>query len=172
MNSNKSAFWISILILAAMLLAGCGGTADQPTAEAIQAPVLEKLSSGALPGDATSALDAAIQAQYYSPDSFTAKALRMMGKMRGVGSSGYVEMQSTDPGLPFPAVEGGTPTLLPVAPSQLLVGGLADGTDISIQNYEDFVIQVVADTALGSVIIPMGSNLVRQGGAWVVTSAP
>ena len=81
-------------------------------------------------------------------------------------------MQSTDTGLPFPAVEGGAPTLLPVAPSQLLVGGLADGTDISILNYEDFVIQVIADTALGSVIIPMGSNLVRQGGAWVVTSAP
>jgi hypothetical protein len=171
MNTNKSAIWISILILAALLLAGCGGAADQPNAAANQASDLEKLSSGALPGDAASALDAAIQAQYYSPESFTANALRMMGKMKAAGS-GYVEMQSTDTGLPFPAVEGGAPTLLPVAPSQLLVRGLADGTDVSILNYEDFVIQVIADTALGSVIIPMGSNLVRQGGAWVVTSAP
>jgi hypothetical protein len=95
----------------------------------------------------------------------------MMSQMKGI-SSGYVEMETTGPNLPFAVLEGGAPTLNPVSPSHLKIRGQADGTDISILNYEEFIIQVEADTDLGGVIVPMGATLAREDGSWVLIDAP
>jgi hypothetical protein len=145
-------------VLLMVLLSGCASA--PPT-----------LGVGPLPDNAAKALDAAIQNQYCSPNSFTAKSLRMMSQMKGI-SSGYVEMETTGPNLPFAVLEGGAPTLNPVSPSHLKIRGQADGTDISILNYEEFIIQVEADTDLGGVIVPMGATLAREGGSWVLIDAP
>ncbi|MBI5932379.1 MAG: hypothetical protein HY867_01625 [Chloroflexi bacterium] len=135
------------------------------------APAPQTLGVGPLPDNVAKALDAAIQNQYCTPNSFTAKSLRMMSQMKGI-SSGYVEMETTGPNLPFAVLEGGAPTLNPVSPSYLKIRGQADGTDISILNYEEFIIQVEADTDLGGVIVPKGSTLARDGGSWVLVDNP
>ena len=134
-------------------------------------PARQKLSLGPLPDNAAKALDSAIQNQYCTPNSFTAKSLRMMSQMKGI-VSGYVEMESTGSNLPFAVLEGSDPTLNPVSPSHLKIRGQADGTDISILNYEEFIIQVEEDTDIGGVIVPKGTSLVRDSGSWVLIDTP
>ena len=143
-----------------------------PTAFASpSSPVRPPLTSGALPDNAARELDAAIRNEYTTPDSFTARSLRMMSQMKGAGT-GYLEVESTDQYLPFPAREDEQPTLLPVSPSHLKVRGRGDGTEISILNYEEFVLLVQSATGLGDVVIPAGVYLVRAGGSWVLAAQP
>lgn len=155
-KSIQSVFLAFVLLM--VVLIGC-------------TPAQQKLGLGPLPDNVAQALDSAIQNQYCTPNSFTAKSLRMMSQMKGIGS-GYVEMESTGPNLPFAVLEGGTPTLNPVSPSPLKIRGQADGTDISILNYEEFIIQVEEDTDIGGVIIPKGTSLVRDSGSWVLIDTP
>ncbi len=81
-------------------------------------------------------------------------------------------METTGPNLPFAVLEGSDPTLNPVSPSHLKIRGQADGTDISILNYEEFIIQVEDDTDFGGVIVPKGTSLVRDSGSWVLIDTP
>jgi len=164
----------TLTILAIVLLmvwAGSCTSASTSAPTSAASIALPTLSLGTLPDDVAQVLDAAIQNEYCDPNSFTAKSLRMMSQMKG-GGSGYFEMESTDQHLPFPAMEGGDPTLNPISPSHLKVRGLADGTDISILNYEEFIIQVEADTDFGGVIIPKGDRFVRENGSWVLEGPP
>jgi hypothetical protein len=144
-----------------------------PTGTPVASPsslARQPLKAGALPDNAARALDAAIQKEYYTPDSFTAKALRMMASMKKI-ASGYVEMGSSGPLLPFPP-EGGEPAFKPLSPSRLQVRGRADGTDITILNYEEFVLEVERETELGGVTIPQGAILQRMKGSWVLAGSP
>lgn len=156
----------------AMLAPPTATPAIAPTASASpSSPARQPLTSGTLPDNAARELDAAVQNEYYTPYSFTAKSLRMIGQMKGAGT-GYVEVESTDQHLPFSAREGEEPTLLPISPSHLKVRGRGDGTDISILNYEEFGLLVQSATNLGDVVIPRGTYLVRTGGSWVLTAQP
>jgi hypothetical protein len=134
-------------------------------------PARQKLGLGPLPDNVAQALDSAIQNQYCTPNSFTAKSLRMMSQMKGI-TSGYIEIDSTGPNLPFAILEGSNPTLNPVSPSPLKIRGKTDGTDISILNYEEFIIQVDEDTDFDGVIVPKGTSLVRDHGSWVLIANP
>lgn len=162
-----------VIIAIFLLTVWAGGCTPASTSAPISAPPIAfpTLSLGTLPDKVAQVLDAAIQTEYCNPNSFTAKSLRMMSQMKG-GGSGYFEMESTDQHLPFHALEGGDPTLNLISPSNLKVRGLADGTDISILNYEEFIIQVEADTDFGSVIIPKGARFVRENGSWVLEGPP
>ena len=86
----QSMFLVFVLLM--VLLSGC-------------APARQTLSLGPLPDNVAKALDSAIQNQYCTLNSFTAKSLRMMSQMKGIGS-GYVEMETTGPNLPFAVLEG------------------------------------------------------------------
>jgi hypothetical protein len=155
-KSIQSVFLVFVLLT--VVLSGC-------------APAHKKLGLGPLPDDVAKILDSAIQNQYCTPNSFTAKSLRMISQMKGI-ASGYIEIDSTGPNLPFAILEGSNPTLNPVSPSPLKIRGKTDGTDISILNYEEFVIQVEEGTDFDGVIVPKGTSLVRDNGSWVLIANP
>jgi hypothetical protein len=165
MDMKRASCVIFILFLIMAPLAGCAGTPGQPANAATQTPALLALSPGLLPENAAKALDSAIRDEYCSSSSFTAKSLRMMGSMKGVPASDYVEIQSTSPGLPL------NDALQLVAPANLTIRGRADGTDISIVNYEEMVFLAGKDTGLGGYLVPEGARLVRENSAWVLVAS-
>jgi len=167
---KKIFLWLLIVsMIAVFTLAGCKAEAvEEEVSKSAQTATV--LKPGKLPSEAATALDAAIERAYCSPESFTAKSVRMIARMKGVGSDGYVELSSTGaPGLPFAARDGDHATLRPVAPESVQVRGRGDGTDISIRNYEQFVIETDDDTVLGSFVVAKGSRLHRQDGMWVLS---
>lgn len=167
MRKSIWSFFILFIFLAISISACAPIQALTQTPTVLPNVSLPTLSLGTLPDNVGQALDQAIKNEYCSPTSFTAKSIRMMSQMKGV-ESGYVEMESTNPLLPFSVMDGGEATLNPVSPSRLKIKGLFDGTDISILNYEEFIIEVTADTDFGSVIVSKGSSIVRENGSWVL----
>ena len=62
--------------------------------------------------------------------------------------------------------------LRPVAPDRLQVRGRGDGSDIKILNLEELVFEAKEDTVLADTIIPRGTRLARENGAWVLKNPP
>jgi hypothetical protein len=62
--------------------------------------------------------------------------------------------------------------LRPVAPERLRIRGRGDGSDIKILNFEELVFEAKEDTVLADTIIPRGTRLARENGAWVLKNPP
>jgi len=137
---------------------------------AATATAREPISAMALPESAARALDEAIWHAYLAPDSFTATSFQVVARLQAMEPR-YLEMQSSDAPLPFGG-ESGAPLLRRLAPARLRVRGRMDGTDISILNYEEFVLQVEQAGGLGDSDIPQGVTLQRHAGAWVAIGVP